>query len=221
MKIVVSASGNSLDSPVDPRFGRCAYFVFVDPDSLEFEPFANESAMASGGAGIQAAQFVANQGAEAVITGNVGPNASMTLNAAGMQVFLGATGTVRNAVEMYKQGQLQMASGPSVPGHFGMGQPTPGATPGPVMGGGMGRGMGMGRAMGRAMGRGMGAGMGMGPGSMPPPQPPSAGGPGQQDLEALKSQVKGLQDQMEKISEKLSELRKKGKQEKSRKKREK
>ena len=137
MKVVVSASGDTLDSSVDPRFGRCAYFVFVDTESLEFEAFPNDSAMASGGAGIQAAQFVANKGAGAAITGNVGPNASMTLDSAGVPVFLGATGTVRDAVEMYKGGQLQSASGASVPGHFGMNQPGSAATPG----GGMGMGL--------------------------------------------------------------------------------
>jgi predicted Fe-Mo cluster-binding NifX family protein len=198
MKIVVSASGNALDSQIDPRFGRCAYLLFVDPDSLEFEAFANESAMASGGAGIQAAQFVANQGAEAVITGQVGPNASMTLDATGMKVFLGATGTIRNAVEMYKQGQLQPASGPSVPGHFGLGQTSSATTPGAPMQGG-----------------GMGAGMGMAPGSMGPSQPSPATGLAPPDVEALKSQIKTLQDQMETITEKLTALGEKGKRRKS------
>jgi len=63
MKIVVTASGPDLDSPVDPRFGRCQYFIFVDPDSLQFEAIENENVMASGGAGIQSAQFVTNKGA--------------------------------------------------------------------------------------------------------------------------------------------------------------
>jgi len=121
-----------------------------------------------------------------------------------MQVFLGATGTVRNAVEMYKQGQLQPASGPSVPGHFGMGQTGAGVTPGPAMGGGMGRGMGMDRGMSRGMGRGVGMGIA-------PSQPTSAAGPGQQDLETLKSQIKSLQDQMGKITQKLETLSKKKK----------
>jgi predicted Fe-Mo cluster-binding NifX family protein len=209
MKIVVSASGNTLDSPVDPRFGRCSYFVFVDPDSLKSEAFPNESAMAPGAAGIQAAQFVADQGAEAVITGHVGPNASRTLSAAGMPVFLGATGTVRDVVAMYKQGKLNPATGPSVPGHFGMGPTGAGVTPAAVMGGGLGRGMGRGGGMGRGMGRGMGSGPGMAGGGTTPSQPPSAHSQGQEDTEILKSQVKSLQDQMGKIIKKLDKLSKK------------
>jgi len=125
MKIVVTASGPELDSPVDPRFGRCQYFIFVDSYSLRFEAVQNENVMASGGADIQSTQFVAQKGAEAIITGNLGPNASATLSASGMRVFLGATGTVRQAIQMFKNGQLQEAFVPSVQAHGGMGQQTP------------------------------------------------------------------------------------------------
>lgn len=148
MKIVVTASGPGLDSPVDPRFGRCSYFVFVDSDSLQAEAVENENVMASGGAGIQSAQFVAQKGAQVVITGNLGPNASTALRAAGMRVFLGATGTVREAIQMFKTGQVQEASGPSVQAHSGMG-PQGGMASRSGAGPGMGRGMGMGRGQGR------------------------------------------------------------------------
>jgi predicted Fe-Mo cluster-binding NifX family protein len=202
MKIVVSASGKTLDAPVDPRFGRCAYFVFVDSDSFEFEAFSNESAMASGGAGIQAAQFVVNKGAGAIVTGQLGPNASMTLQASGIPVFLGAAGTVTQAVEMYRNGQLQRADGPSVAGHFGLGQAGPGAMQRSGPGGGMGRGMGAGRGMGRAMR----AGGSMGTGGMPIPPEPMKDQVGSKDLTDLKAQVKGLQDQMERIAGKLDRM---------------
>ena len=211
MKIVVSVSGNNLDSPMDPRFGRCAYFVFIDPDSLEFEAFANESAMASAGAGIQAGQFVVNQGAEAVITGHVGPNASMTLNANAIQVFLGAMGrTAGSAAEMYKQGQLQPATGPSVPGHFGLAQAVLGVTPGTGVRGGTGCGIGL----------GMGRGMDIASGNMFPPQLSHTAGPSRKDVEVLKSQIKGLQDQMERITHKFNALSKKGKSKRSEKRQE-
>ncbi len=160
MKIVVTASGPDLDSPIDPKFGRSQYFIFVDPDSLQFEAIENENVMAAGGAGIQSAQFVANKGAETVITGNVGPNASTTLGAAGIKIFLGAMGTVREAVQMFKNGQLQEAFGPSAQAHFGMGG-QPGTGPGASgFGPGMGPGMGMGGGGGTGRGMGMGRGMG-------------------------------------------------------------
>jgi predicted Fe-Mo cluster-binding NifX family protein len=114
MKIVVTASGRDLDSSIDSRFGRCQHFIFVDPDSLRFKPIRNENVMVAWGAGIQSAQFIANKGAEAVITGNLGPNASATLTAAGVRVFLGAMGTVREAIERFKNGRLQEVIEPSV-----------------------------------------------------------------------------------------------------------
>jgi predicted Fe-Mo cluster-binding NifX family protein len=137
MKIAVSSSGEKLDAQVDPRFGRCQYFVIVDPDTMEFEAISNTSAMASGGAGIQAAQNVANQGANIVITGNVGPNAFQTLNAAGLKIITGATGTVEEVIKKYKNGELQETEAANVNSHFGMGR-------GGGRGGG-GRGMGGGR----------------------------------------------------------------------------
>jgi predicted Fe-Mo cluster-binding NifX family protein len=139
MKIAVSSSDNKLDGQVDPRFGRCQYFIIVDPDTMEFEAVSNESAMASGGAGIQAAQNIANLGANIVITGNVGPNAFQTLNAAGIKIVTGASGTVQEAIEKYKNGELQETEAANVKSHFGMG-------------GGMGRGRGSGRGMGGGRG---------------------------------------------------------------------
>jgi predicted Fe-Mo cluster-binding NifX family protein len=120
MKICITASGDSLESEVDPRFGRCAYFIIVDPGTLDFEAAPNEVAGMSGGAGIQAAQFVSEKGVEAVITGNCGPNAFRTLNAAGINVYTGASGMVKDAVERYKRGEFDSSGGPSVGAHFGI-----------------------------------------------------------------------------------------------------
>ena len=86
MRIAVTAQGADLDSAVDPRFGRCRNFVIVDSDSDGFEAFSNEGVMASGGAGTQSAQLLANKGVGAVVTGNVGPNAARALEAAGIKV---------------------------------------------------------------------------------------------------------------------------------------
>ena len=153
MKIAISTSGRDLDAPIDPRFGRCALFIIVDTDDMTFEVFDNESIVLSGGAGIQAAQFIASKGAQVVITGNVGPNAVRTLSAAGIDVIAGQTGTVKQAIDEYRKGKLNSASEANVSDHYGMGG-----------GAGMGRGMGRGAGMGRGMGRGAGMGRGMGRG---------------------------------------------------------
>lgn len=159
MKIAVCSAGSTLDSPVDPRFGRCAYFVTVDTETLEANAVENPGTTAAQGAGIQAAQIVASQGASAVIAGNFGPNAYQALSAAGIRVFTGANGTVRDAVNQFNSGRLQELTAASVPAHFGTGAgPGQGMGLGPGQGmGGMGRGRGMGRGGGR--GRGCGGGM--------------------------------------------------------------
>lgn len=167
MKVAVCSTGDNLDSMTDPRFGRCAYFVVVNMDTMEFEAVSNQAAMAGQGAGIMAAQTVANKGVEAVIAGNFGPNAFQALNAGGIQIYPWAGGTVRQAIEALKAGQLQPMGGPSVQARYGMDQgtgPAPGIGPaqglGPGMGGGMGRGRGGGRGGGMRRGGGMGGGRG-------------------------------------------------------------
>lgn len=122
MKICVTASGDGLDAQLDPRFGRCPYFVIVESETMKFETVANTASGAMGGAGIQAAQTVASKGVKVLITGNVGPNAFQALSAARIKIVTGAVGTVREAVERYKKGELKAGTNaPTVRGHFGMG----------------------------------------------------------------------------------------------------
>ena len=121
MKICVTATANNLDAQIDPRFGRCSYLVIVNPETMQFEAVPNMAASASGGAGIQAAQTVANKGVKLLITGNVGPKAFQALASASIEVATGAFGTVREAVEKYKRGELSNTGAPTVGGHFGMG----------------------------------------------------------------------------------------------------
>jgi predicted Fe-Mo cluster-binding NifX family protein len=121
MKIAVSATGKDLNCQIDPRFGRCQYFIFIDPETMEFEALENEGLMASGGAGVQAAQLIVQKGAKALITGNLGPNAASALLASGIKAYLVPGGTVREVTETFKAGKLQEASGATVPSHFGMG----------------------------------------------------------------------------------------------------
>ena len=122
MKICVSAVSDSLDAEVDPRFGRCPYFVIVDTETLEFEAVPNAASSSVGGAGIQAAQIVASRGVKVLITGNIGPNVFQALSAANIKVITGAFGTVREAIEKYKRGELKETGAPTVRGHFGMGR---------------------------------------------------------------------------------------------------
>lgn len=122
MKIAISATEPSIDAEVEPRFGRCPYFVIVDPETMQYEGVENTSAGASGGAGISAAQMMAGKEIEAILTGNCGPNAYQVLSAAGIQVFTGTSGKVRDAIEGYKSGKLQATSQPTVRGHAGMGK---------------------------------------------------------------------------------------------------
>jgi len=120
MKICVTSEGSSLDSRVDPRFGRCQHFIIADSDTLEFEVVENPNIESMGGAGIQSAQLVASKKVKAVVTGNVGPNAFQTLQAAGIEVFTGASGTVKEVIEKYKKREFKAVSGPSVASHSGM-----------------------------------------------------------------------------------------------------
>ena len=121
MKVAVTSSGRSLDSAVDPRFGRCACFVVVETGDMSFEAVDNGAVSLGGGAGIQSARLVAERGATVVLTGNVGPNAHQALSAAGIQVVTGCSGTVAEAVERFKAGGLAAAAGPTVGSHSGMG----------------------------------------------------------------------------------------------------
>jgi len=121
MKIIVTATKDTLDSPVDPRFGRCQYFINIDTETMSYTAMENEQKNAIGGAGVQAAQRVANEGVEAVVTGAVGPNAFQTLNVAGVKIFTGATGTVKDAVNEFKQGSLKETDTSTVQSHHGMG----------------------------------------------------------------------------------------------------
>jgi len=121
MKIAISTNGSTLDAEVDPRFGRCQYFIVADPETMEFEAINNSSAMAGGGAGISAAQMVANKGVKAVLTGNCGPNAYQVLSSAGIQVITGVSGSVKDAIEGYRSGKFQTSASANVPDHFGMG----------------------------------------------------------------------------------------------------
>jgi predicted Fe-Mo cluster-binding NifX family protein len=100
MKIAVTSTGPTLDDTIETRFGRCAYFLVVDPDTWEFESTPNLNLTLRGGAEPQPAQFMANKGVSVVFTGHCGPNVLRTLGGAGIRVITGATGQVRQIVAL-------------------------------------------------------------------------------------------------------------------------
>ena len=152
MKLAISSSGKDLAAKLDPRFGRCRYFLIIETDDMSFEVFDNENAALGGGAGIQSAQLIAAKGAKALVTGHCGHNAMQTLSAAGVQVYLGQVGTAQGLVDKYKNGQLTPTTEANASAHAGTG----GKGMGPGQGMGRGRGMG-GRGMGGSGAGGAGA----------------------------------------------------------------
>jgi predicted Fe-Mo cluster-binding NifX family protein len=194
LKIAVSAVDGSLEAQVDPRFGRCPYFVIVDTETMSFEAVPNVSQGALSGAGIQAAQSTANRGVQVVLTGSMGPNAFNALSSAGINVVTGVFGTVRDAVEKFKSGQLKATTTPT---GFGLG--------------------GFGRGMGRGGGRGMGFRRWQATEPFVPQAP--VGTPTTQAMSTpqmsknreilmLKNQMKIIQQQLDQIRKRLKELEK-------------
>lgn len=223
MKIAVSSIGKNLNSQIDPRFGRCACFVIIETDDMSFEAFDNENAALSGGAGIQTASFIASEGVMAVLTGNCGPNAIKTLSAGSVEVFTGQTGTVSEAVERYKKGNLNPSTQATVTEKSGVSESGAGRDVQPQMSGrgmgdGGGRGMGGGgRGMGGCGGRGMGGGGGRGMGGGGGRGMGGGGMPGvgnvtnvaaskEENLTELKKQAANLQKQMEEIQTKIGNM---------------
>ncbi len=119
MIIAITSQGTDIDSEVDPRFGRARYFLVLDTETEQVTPHDNEQNLnAVQGAGIQASRNVKALNVEQVITGNIGPKAFDVLNATGIKIFLGAKGTVKQAVEQWKAGELKSTEGANVKGHW-------------------------------------------------------------------------------------------------------
>jgi len=191
MRLVVTANGTDLDAQASPVFGRCPAYVFVDTETMAFETLENPAVGASGGAGIQAAQFVIERGAQAVVTGNVGPNAFSVFQAANVPMYLFGGGTVREAVEAYKAGGLQSVAAANVQAHTGMG---------------MARGMGMGGGMGWGLGRGMGMGRRMATPPAASERRPAAIASREEEIASLKDMAGALRKQLADVIERLDRL---------------
>ncbi len=119
MKIVITTTGQTLDAPLDRRFGRAAGFFVYDLETEAYSVIDNDQNLqAAQGAGIQAAQTVVNSGAQGLITGHCGPKAFRVLTAANVAVYNCEAATVTEAIELYRSGQLQPAQSADVEGHW-------------------------------------------------------------------------------------------------------
>jgi predicted Fe-Mo cluster-binding NifX family protein len=114
MKIALTTVSPGIEADVDPRFGRGAYLLVVDTETLQWQSYPNPAASAPGGAGIRSAQFVSDQKVEAVLSGDFGPNAHTALENAGIPMYVyGANRTVKEALAAFKAGSLQCVGGPT------------------------------------------------------------------------------------------------------------
>ena len=120
MKIAITSMGAKLEDKVDPRFGRCHYFILFDTDTNKSEAIENAGAQGMGGVGIQSGQIMADKGVKVVLTGSCGPNAFQTLQAAGIKVITGVNGTVQEAIDKFKSDELKAISQANVSAHSGM-----------------------------------------------------------------------------------------------------
>jgi predicted Fe-Mo cluster-binding NifX family protein len=191
MKIAVTATGSSMDAPVEARFGRAPYYIIVDTDTMAHEAMENPNVSAGGGAGIQSAQLIAERDVKFVLTGNCGPNAFNVFGAAGVQIIVGVTGTVLQAVEQFKSGAFVATNQPKVESLSGMG-----------------RGMGGGGGGGRGRGRGTGGGRVMAPTGGFGYQAQQGELSKEEELTALKEQAHILQEKLKNIQEQIDKSEK-------------
>lgn len=120
MKVCISSKGDTIQSIMDPRFGRAAYFIFTDTETMNIELIENSAAVSGGGAGITSGQLMVDKDVTAIITGNVGPNAMNVLKTANIEIFRGEAISVKENIEKFNRGELEKIS-TTVPSHFGMG----------------------------------------------------------------------------------------------------
>lgn len=119
MKLAITSTGNNLSADMDPRFGRAAYFIIVDSETLDYSVVENaQSLNLPQGAGIQAGKTIINQQASVLITGNCGPKAFQVLSQAGIDIKIGASGSIENVIQAFKRGELQSAGTANVEGHW-------------------------------------------------------------------------------------------------------
>ncbi len=121
-KVVITAEGDSLDSPLDSHFGRCKYLLICNPESKQVDKaIANGNAEVQGGAGVSTAQMVADLDIKNIVTGNIGPKAFEALNASGIKIFVAQSGSVGNALNAFVDNKLEEVTDASAQMHSGLG----------------------------------------------------------------------------------------------------
>jgi predicted Fe-Mo cluster-binding NifX family protein len=120
MKVIVSSTGSDVDSVISPVFGRAKFYLLVNTEDFSFDSFENPAVTQSGGAGIQAAQFVLKKKPESVISSNIGPNAYEVLTAGSVPCYIATDGTVRETVEAFNRGELPMMGAANADSHAGI-----------------------------------------------------------------------------------------------------
>jgi predicted Fe-Mo cluster-binding NifX family protein len=119
MKLAITSTGKELDSNLDPRFGRAAYFIIVEPETKAFEVVENSQNLnLPQGAGIQAGKTIIDHHIDVLITGHCGPKAFKVLQHAGVKVMTGASGTVADAIAQFNNGELETSAEADVEGHW-------------------------------------------------------------------------------------------------------
>ena len=119
MKVIITAITDNIEQSFNPRFGRSDYFILVDSETKDWQAFQNPAASAPGGAGPQAVQFIADKGADAVISGRYGPSAFTALNAAGIKAYIAKQGTVNEVLEQFLADDLESVTAPTGEGLHG------------------------------------------------------------------------------------------------------
>lgn len=117
MKIAISSFGQSMQDELNPRLGRCEYFVIYDTAEGFATAIDNIGRHSTEAAGIATAKLLNDQGVEVIISGNIGPNAFTALQAAEIKVYIGVAGKVEDVVQNYQRGILTEAKAPNVGPH--------------------------------------------------------------------------------------------------------
>ena len=119
MKVIITAITDNIEQSFNPRFGRSDYFILVDTERKDWQAVQHDEASEPGGAGPQAVQFIADKGANAVISGRYGPSAFTALNAAGIEAFIAKQGTVNEVLDQFLADELESVSAPTGQGFHG------------------------------------------------------------------------------------------------------
>lgn len=114
MKVAIAAKDKTLRSHVDDHFGRCPFFILVDPESMGFETIENPGHKEKDAAGIQSCELLISKGVDAVVVKNIGHNSVETLSGASITIYVVTSGTVLNVIEKLKKGELTSTERPTV-----------------------------------------------------------------------------------------------------------